>query len=158
MNGIYILAISVKKEIRLKIGSLGIKNFDSGLYVYVGSAQNGLKKRIMRHMKRSKRKFWHIDYLLSNKNVKIIEAFYKEAESAWECKTASKLCEIGLPVNGFGSSDCRCRSHFFKIKNHQSLIEFIKANNFRRFQYCGKAGVSGLPACLEAASPLLRVH
>lgn len=148
MNGIYILAISVKKDIRLKIGSLGIKNFDGGLYVYVGSAQKSLKKRIMRHMRRGKRKFWHIDNLLSSKNTEIIKAFYKEAESELECKIASKLCEIGLPVNGFGSSDCKCKSHLFKIKDHQSLIEFIKTNNFKevptlRDGWC--VWVTGLP-------------
>lgn len=147
MNGIYLLAISVKKEIRLKIGSLGIRKFDRGLYVYVGSAQKKLEKRIMRHMRRNKRKFWHIDHLLSNENTEIVKAFYKEVESTWECKIASKLCEIGFPVNGFGSSDCQCKSHLFKIKDHQSLIGFIKANSFRvaptREGWC--VWVTGLP-------------
>lgn len=148
MNGIYILTISVKKKIRLKIGNSGIKIFDSGLYVYVGSAQQSLEKRIMRHMRRNKRKFWHIDYLLSSKDAEIISAFYKEAERAWECETASKLCKIGFPVSGFGSSDCRCKSHLLKIKSHQSLIEFIEANDFREASVLREGWciwVTGLP-------------
>jgi adenylylsulfate kinase len=148
VKGIYTLAISINQEVRVKIGSLGARNFEKGLYAYVGSAQKNLEKRILRYRSSSKRKFWHIDYLLDNENVKIFDVFYKEAEKAFECKFAQKLGEIGVSVNGFGSSDCKCQSHLFRINNYESLREALRANNFRevptlREGWC--VWITGLP-------------
>jgi adenylylsulfate kinase len=148
VKGVYILAISINREARVKIGSLGTKHFEKGLYVYVGSAQQNLEKRILRHIKRDKRKFWHIDYLLGNESVKIFDIFYKDTGKAFECKFAEKLGEIGVPINGFGSSDCKCQSHLFKVNTYESLREALCANNFRevsilRDGWC--VWVTGLP-------------
>ena len=71
IKGIYVLFIRVERDIVVKIGSLGKLKFSKGIYAYVGSAQNGIKKRIARHLKKRKRKFWHIDYLLAQRCVKI---------------------------------------------------------------------------------------
>ena len=64
MKGIYILLISIAGRISVSVGALGDKSFQKGLYVYVGSAQNNLEKRVKRHLRKVKRRFWHIDYLL----------------------------------------------------------------------------------------------
>ena len=80
-KGIYVLIILVNKNISVNVGALGSVNFERGLYAYVGSAQNNLEKRIERHLRKAKRKFWHIDYLLENSRVKVLKVFCKKAES-----------------------------------------------------------------------------
>jgi Uri superfamily endonuclease len=124
-KGIYVLIISVNKKIDVNVGALGVVNFEKGLYAYVGSAQKSLEKRIERHLKRTKQKFWHIDYLLNDDNAEVLEVFYKNAGKSEECKVANKMSERCVPTKGFGSSDCKCQSHLFKLKDCQFLREFM---------------------------------
>lgn len=97
------------------MGALGKIEFRKGTYAYVGSAQSGIEKRVARHLRQERRKFWHIDYLLSQETVKIEKVLYKRAPRQEECRIAEALSELGNPLRGFGSSDCSCRSHLFKI-------------------------------------------
>ncbi|MGQ9625005.1 MAG: GIY-YIG nuclease family protein [Candidatus Bathycorpusculaceae bacterium] len=126
MKGIYVLIISIKERVAVNIGALGKINFEKGFYAYVGSAQANLEKRIKRHFRRNKRKFWHIDYLLCNNAAKIEKIFYKKAEKAEECKIAKEIGKKGVALKGFGSSDCKCESHLFKIDDYQFLREFMQ--------------------------------
>ena len=109
-----------------KVGSLGKIEFSKGTYAYVGSAQNGIDKRVARHLKREKRKFWHIDYLLAQKNAGIEKVVYKEIPKQGECRIAQTLSKLGNPVRGFGCSDCSCSSHLFKIEE-PALFEIAKS-------------------------------
>lgn len=120
MKGVYCLIIKVKTDIIQKIGALGKIKFKKGIYVYIGSAQNNLEKRIKRHLSKKKKIRWHIDYLLKNNFVKIEKVFYKKVGKKEECKIALFLEKIGKPIKNFGCSDCSCTSHLFKLK---SLIE-----------------------------------
>jgi len=124
-KGIYVLVISVSKDISTNVGALGAVNFEKGLYAYVGSAQKCLEKRVRRHLGRAKRKFWHIDYLLNDDNAKVLKVFYKNAGKSEECNVANKIGERGVPTKGFGSSDCKCQSHLFKIGDYRFLREFM---------------------------------
>jgi Uri superfamily endonuclease len=124
-KGIYVLIISVDKNISVNVGALGTVNFEKGLYAYVGSAQKNLEKRIERHLKRTKRKFWHIDYLLDDDNVEVLNVLHGNAEKSEECRVANKIGERGFSIKGFGSSDCKCKSHLFKIEDCQFLREFM---------------------------------
>jgi Uri superfamily endonuclease len=125
MKGIYVLIISVDKDTIVDVGVLGQLNFKKGLYAYVGSAQANLEKRIERHLrKESKRKFWHVDYLLDSSVVDVVTVFYKGAAKSEECEVAKKLNSRGVPVEGFGSSDCNCQGHLFRIRNCDFLREF----------------------------------
>ena len=117
IKGIYVLFIRIKRDTIVGVGSLGKVKFNRGSYAYVGSAQNGIEKRMARHLKREKKKFWHIDYLLAQRCVKIEKIAYKEAPRKEECKTAQTLFESGEPIIGFGCSDCSCQSHLFKINS-----------------------------------------
>jgi Uri superfamily endonuclease len=121
MRGVYVLIITVSRSIRVKVGALGSVNFERGFYAYVGSAQNNLEKRVSRHLRRAKRKFWHIDYLLENEAAKVLKVFYIEAGKPSECETARRIGDVSVPVESFGASDCRCKSHLFKLDNHQFL-------------------------------------
>jgi Uri superfamily endonuclease len=136
VKGIYVLAIFINKNVTIKVGALGNVTFEKGLYAYVGSAQNNLEKRLMRHFQRAKRKFWHIDYLLANANASILKAFYKKAEKPEECTAARRFSEKGFAVKKFGCSDCRCASHLFKF-NSYGLLEDL----------CLKCGFSPLSSC-----------
>ena len=127
MKGIYVLVILVAEDTCLKVGSLGIIEFQKGLYAYVGSAQNNLEKRILRHLQKTdKRVFWHIDHLLGENSPRILRVFYKMAGRSEECRVAKLLSDKGVPVTGFGSSDCGCKSHLFKIQESCFLTDTMQ--------------------------------
>ena len=117
MKGIYILLILIKKDVGVKIGALGNIKFTKGTYAYIGSAQNNIEKRIKRHLSKNKRFHWHIDYLLNNKNVEVKGVLTKNSSKKEECRTAQRLLKIGMLIVDFGCSDCKCKSHLFKVKD-----------------------------------------
>jgi len=152
MKGIYVLLISISKGISVNVGALGAVDFEKGMYAYVGSAQSSLEKRVDRHLGKVKRKFWHIDYLLDNVEVNVLKVFWKEAGRLEECQFSRKVAERGISIRGFGSSDCRCESHLFKIEDYGFLREFtheIPVKPVRKAASMAKAGwcvwVTGLP-------------
>ena len=126
MKGVYVLIIIVAKNICVKVGALGLIEFKHGLYAYVGSAQNNLNKRLERHQRLEKKEFWHIDYLLTNKQAKIMKIFHTKAPRSEECKLSAQLSKNGRPIVGFGSSDCNCTSHLFKIQEYEFLKEHMR--------------------------------
>ncbi len=119
MQGVYVLVIELSWDLDIRIGSLGTRSFSAGKYVYIGSAQKGLDKRIKRHLEDSKKRFWHIDYFLTNAATAVEKVFYKQAPKDLECETAAYLMQHGIPVWGFGSSDCRCKSHLLRISDRK---------------------------------------
>ena len=115
MKGIYVLVISMKKNTSVNVGALGTVVFERGMYAYVGSAQNNVQKRVERHLRKRKPKFWHIDYLLGTRATAVLKVFFREGGRPQECRISRWIAERGTPVIGFGSSDCGCDSHLFKI-------------------------------------------
>ena len=99
----------------------GKNGIEAGLYAYVGSAQSNLEQRIRRHLRKNKQLFWHIDYLLNDNATEISKVFVKNAARIEECALADALKAEGEPVKRFGSSDCTCRSHLFRVKNSEFL-------------------------------------
>ncbi len=134
MIGIYVLQISIGRSISVKVGKLGSIRFDKGPYVYVGSAQNSLEKRVRRHLSKQKKIFWHIDYLLANRHVKIIRVFFKRAEKSEECRFAAEMAKSILPITGFGSSDCRCLSHLYNLRDVQFLRQYMTEKQWCRLE------------------------
>ena len=123
----YILGIVLDKDIELKIKSLGKINFKKGFYLYVGSAKRNFKARINRHLIKKKKKFWHIDYLLSLNEAKIKEIWI--TNKIKECQIANFLNKEGYNfINRFGSSDCKCPSHLFFIKQEIVRIKILLKN------------------------------
>ncbi len=119
-SGIYTLLLFLSKQVTLTIGKLGKQRFPMGYYTYTGSAlgkgASSLKHRIARHLRKDKRKFWHIDYLLADENVSVEAVIVAETNENMECKTNQHIKTImgaKVPVKGFGASDCRknCESH-----------------------------------------------
>jgi Uri superfamily endonuclease len=115
MKGIYVLLIYVKNPTHINVGKLGAVTFTAGLYAYVGSAQNSLEKRVERHLRKHKRHFWHIDYLLSQDDITVPQVLYKAGAKEEECRVAKSLVAKNEPFRSFGCSDCRCESHLFKL-------------------------------------------
>lgn len=113
LKGTYCLLINLNQDSKITVGKLGQIDFKKGYYVYVGSALNSLEGRIKRHLNDHKKLFWHVDYLLANKNAKIVDVLFTVSDIKWECKLASKIGEKGFQVNAFGCSDCKCNSHLF---------------------------------------------
>ncbi len=108
-SGIYQIMFALPGK-RIRVGALGRLDFAAGFYVYTGSARRGLRRRVLRHIARDKKRRWHIDYLLGPGRVVAVRAF--EAGKVSECRAHSLLASrfVEGPA-GFGSSDCRCRSH-----------------------------------------------
>jgi sugar fermentation stimulation protein A len=107
----YILLIELPEQRRIPVGQLGVIDFPSGFYVYLGSAMNGLESRVKRHLRRDKKLRWHIDYLLSQAH--IVEVILLPGEQRVECALAQALARTLSPIPHFGSSGCRCKSHLF---------------------------------------------
>ncbi|MHC4712149.1 MAG: DUF123 domain-containing protein [Planctomycetota bacterium] len=95
---------------RIRVGALGRLCFAPGFWVYTGSARRALRRRVLRHIGKQKKRRWHIDYLLPPGRVIAVRAFEagKVSECRAHCLLASRFAEGPA---GFGSSDCRCRSH-----------------------------------------------
>jgi Uri superfamily endonuclease len=125
VKGIYALLILLDKEISINVGALGKTAFTEGTYVYVGSAQNNLEKRVQRHIQRTKKLFWHIDYFLNSDATKIAKVFYLKDRKTGECRIANELSKRGEAKRGFGCSDCHCTSHLFRLENSKFLKDFM---------------------------------
>lgn len=119
-NGIYQLLIYIPQKKSIKIGKKGTFEFPKGYYVYTGSAKNGLKSRIQRHLKKKKRKFWHIDYLLPYSRIKDVIIHVQKSECYWNSRLF-KFKESKILVNGFGSSDCKCKTHLLYFRKKPEL-------------------------------------
>ena len=108
----------------MTIGSLSNVYFPQGYYAYVGSALGGIKARLDHHLNQSKRRHWHIDYLLPKAS--ITDIIIGESEDRVECVIARALSAQFDSIPGFGSSDCRCSSHlFFAAKERQMKSAII---------------------------------
>jgi 7,8-dihydropterin-6-yl-methyl-4-(beta-D-ribofuranosyl)aminobenzene 5'-phosphate synthase len=124
IKGSYILLIKLAEEQTTTIGSRQNIHFPSGYYAYVGSAMGGFKSRLSRHLQGNKKPHWHIDYLLQKASINgIIRC---ETKDRIECVIAQALSRQFDSVPGFGSSDCKCRSHLFFAPDERQMKSIIK--------------------------------
>jgi Uri superfamily endonuclease len=131
LKGVYVLVIRVEEDTCVNVGALGRLVFKRGLYAYVGSAQKNLEQRIRRHLRKGKRKFWHVDYLLGDEATEVVGVLYEQADKTRECAIARLIGGRGESTAGFGSSDCSCRSHLFRIEDCGFLQEFMRVLNVK---------------------------
>ena len=125
MKGVYVLIIELPNNSDVELGKSGKgkTKFKSGFYAYVGSALNGLEKRIERHLRKEKKLYWHIDYLLEK--AEIVKVIYAETCLKMECKIAGNLAGNLHYINNFGCSDCGCESHLFYCTDFDNLKNLI---------------------------------
>lgn len=128
-RGVYTLVIHVSSSLLLRIGRLGDRRFQKGYYAYTGSAlgrgPSDLAGRISRHLGEAKRRRWHIDYLLSSRNVKVKAVVLMVTEKRIECEINKHLMRkmnAKVPIMNFGSSDCklRCGSHLLYLGSQRN--------------------------------------
>ena len=124
--GIYAIVMRLETQLSVNIGKLGMTSFEPGHLCYIGSAMNGLRARVSRHLRSNKRMHWHIDYLL--KHVHIVDVCWSNCTEKLECSVSKGMSIQDLPsVNGFGSSDCSCPSHLFYERELSKLNQAIQA-------------------------------
>ena len=124
-KGSYILLIELLEEQTITIGCRSVNRFPSGYYAYVGSAMGGFESRLRRHLRASKKPRWHIDYLLLKASVS--DVILAETDDRVECAIAQALSGQFDSIPGFGSSDCRCRSHLFFSADENRMKSGIMA-------------------------------
>ena len=141
-KGTYILILHLSKPAQLTIGKLGVFDFPTGFYTYVGSAfgAGGLHGRLKHHLAPAKKPHWHIDYL--RQSATIHEIWYVASETRYEHQWADALRSMSgavVPVPRFGASDCKCAAH---------LIHFVDKPELESF--CDEVGFSGeIQLCIE---------
>lgn len=130
-KGAYLLVGKLREERKLHVGGMGEVRMKEGYYIYVGSGMGSLTGRVRRHMRKRKRKRWHIDYLIPY----LVEpkVFLFRSSRPLECLISKELEKISEPVENFGASDCRCKSHLYRMEESPLTTEnFIEI--FLNFQ------------------------
>ena len=128
VKGSYILLVELATGKGIFVGKLGYVSFPKASYAYVGSAMNGLRARLVRHLREEKKLHWHIDYFLKEAEIK--EIILCQAEERIECSLAQALAGEFQSIPGFGSSDCKCQSHLYFAHGQDRLkarvVEAVK--------------------------------
>ena len=134
-RGVYALILFLQKDVTVTVGKLGKHTFSRGYYTYVGSAlgkgASSLKQRVARHLRKEKRKFWHIDYLLANDYLVVEAVVAAGTNEKMECIVNGYLKDIlgaEVPVRGFGASDCpnNCGSHLLYFPEINDVDGLVK--------------------------------
>ena len=121
----------MSEDLKIRVGELGEVSFKEGNYTYIGSAKGCLERRLLRHLRKEKKIFWHIDYLLENQKVKILQIW--TIDKKVECQTAEVFYQdptTKIIKKGFGSSDCKCLTHLFFIKDKKKTEKILKGIGF----------------------------
>lgn len=131
-KGTYALFLTFANDITVTVGALGPHIFHAGTYCYVGSAMGGLDQRVSRHLTRDKRIRWHIDNLTTVCDSS--EAWESYPDPVGECELAHMAEECGgIPeMDGFGCSDCGCRTHLFRMEGGAAR-ELVSRAGLARF-------------------------
>ncbi len=135
-HGIYILVIELAEDTYIKIGGLGMIYFTNGWYLYVGSGQTNVEKRVSRHFNKIKKPRWHIDYLVNHDKASPKKALILNLSKKFECKISKFMESINCePIIGFGSTDCNCKAHLYKHSDPEFLLNEILHNFGHKLKY-----------------------
>tara|TARA_B100001013_G_scaffold306090_1_gene209105 strand:+ start:126 stop:599 length:474 start_codon:yes stop_codon:yes gene_type:complete len=118
--GTYGLLSELNHPRSISVGKIGSIPFESGWYSYIGSALNGISVRVNRHLRSNKAIHWHIDYVLKYARLRFIILGFSNKKL--ECTIARILLEKQLAyIQGFGCTDCNCKSHMFYDRKHDKI-------------------------------------
>ncbi|HSH24988.1 MAG TPA: GIY-YIG nuclease family protein [Massilibacterium sp.] len=115
---LYHIQFHLEQDKWITVGKHGTFLFEKGTYMYIGSAKRNIKARIKRHLSKTKQNRWHIDYVTQYATNMSYETY--DGENITECQLATQLKSKWngeVVVEKFGSSDCQCVSHFFKLSS-----------------------------------------
>jgi Uri superfamily endonuclease len=134
LKGIYTLIIQLKASASIKIGALGRIKLPKNKYLYTGSARgsgaSSIEGRIGRHLRKTKRSFWHIDYLLNHELSQILALVYSETQRSMECKVNDSIrreLRASSSAPHFGSSDCACQTHLLQVADERTIEQLVKS-------------------------------
>lgn len=110
--GAYVLALWAPCPLPLPPRFLrpGREHLPAGWYLYAGSARGpgGIAARVRRHLNPDKRRHWHVDWVTTAPGVRVrVLPVPGGDECALVADMRARLA-VGVPVPGFGASDCRC--------------------------------------------------
>lgn len=119
-SGVYQLRLSIKDDLDLQVGALGIVHLPAGEYFYTGRATGNLSQRLARHRQPDKSPHWHIDYLTIHPKINISAFKIMSSDPSTECQwnqTLLRQNNANVPVPGFGAGDCQngCPAHLIFI-------------------------------------------
>jgi len=146
-KGSYLIVCQLPAARTTGIGKLGDLSFEEGIYTYVGSAMGGLGARLKRHLRKQKRKRWHIDYFLEI--AQIVDLVPIESPTRCECDIATNLAGHFRPIHGFGSSDCRCTGHLFFVGSDKTSLDNIVRRLYIEIPGLVQRNISNLSAGLS---------
>ena len=123
IKGAYVLEFFIEKPIHLTVGKLGKFRLNPGWYYYIGSARNGLRGRLIRHISGKGKSWWHIDYL--TRKIAPERLWYVVSGERLESRIVELVSEHATPaIAGFGAGDSPDDiSHLFYMR---------KRGNFRK--------------------------
>ena len=142
-QGVYGLILKVSYSISVKTNQYKWL-LNPGIYLYFGSARGktstSLEKRIIRHYRRQKKIFWHIDHLTTNLNAKSLGTYYATGPKITECQALQEFVQNfqGVKIiSQFGSSDCKskCGGHLLFISNDQDISNEYTRYFHHKFEY-----------------------
>jgi endonuclease-3 len=128
-GGTYTLLLELSRDAELEVGALGTHRLPAGAYAYTGSALgSGGFARVDRHRRlaagESDTRHWHVDYLTGHPATDLITVV-TSAGADVECAVAGRLPDG--PIDGFGASDCDCRSHLAAAPSLSALTESVRS-------------------------------
>lgn len=116
-SGSYIIVLHITADVVVTVGNLGAILFAPGYYLYVGTAQRTLTKRLNRHLRKQKSVHWHLDYLRNCAEGCFAIPIRSSEPLEHELAAALQGIADGF-IPAFGSSDCGCASHLFRFREN----------------------------------------
>lgn len=127
--GTYGLILIAEDDFSARVGALGVIQFARGYHIYVGSAlgPGGLEARVKHHLRHPSHPHWHLDYLREHMTARSL--WYAQDTRRLEHGWAHVVAALpgASPIPRFGSSHCRCQSHFFGFSKPPSVDRFRRA-------------------------------
>ncbi|ABC20872.1 hypothetical protein F11_00340 [Rhodospirillum rubrum F11] len=120
--GAYLLLIDLARPVALAPPLDAL--LPPGRYVYCGSARGpgGIRARCARHLRAGKTLRWHVDRLSEAARALRVLAVVDGDECALVARLRA-LEGAGIPVAGFGASDCRtCPAHLLSLPGSAAQV------------------------------------
>jgi Uri superfamily endonuclease len=128
--GTYVMVMTLKRSMSLRIGRLETFWLPAGYLLYVGSAfgGGGVRGRTRRHRQAIAPKMWNLDHVKAV--ARPVEIWWTHFEKKVECRWAMALADLEgyrCPAPGFGSNDCQtCPAHFYHRSDPPSAEAFTE--------------------------------
>jgi len=116
-KGAYLLMLQLDAAVELNLHKTAMTRLEAGWYIYSGSAKGpgGLRSRLRRHFRKTKKSHWHVDHLTTQ----CADMAALSVVDGDECQFVSMLLKqpiFTIPSKRFGSTDCRkCDSHLLQF-------------------------------------------